>query len=237
MSVQTRRPRPHYDVVVRGGGTAGAIAGIAAARTGAKTLLIEQYGNLGGVLTLGMSLKGVHDVEGRKALGGIGAELIESARAEDGATAVASHPRHGSIMGQDGEAMKLKLIAMTRAAGLDLLLHTFLVDAALEGTAIRHVRVAHKGGLESISASCFVDCTGDADLAARAGATFIHGREGVRIAACLNAIKVPALRPAELIGQFLFTRRTIAQIDKPPPINPSQRQLRPCHDQLELCYG
>ena len=59
----------------------------------------------------------------------------------------------------------------------------------------------------------------------------------LRIAACLNAIKVPALRPAELIGQFLFTRRTIAQIDKPPPINPSQRQLRPCHDQLELCYG
>ena len=59
----------------------------------------------------------------------------------------------------------------------------------------------------------------------------------LRIAACLNAIKVPALRLAELIGQFLFTRRTIAQIDKPPPINPSQRQLRPCHDQLELCYG
>jgi len=59
----------------------------------------------------------------------------------------------------------------------------------------------------------------------------------LRIAARLNNIKMPALRLAELIGQFLFTRRTIAQIDKPPPINPSQRQLRPCHDQLELCYG
>lgn len=171
------RARRHYDVVVCGGGTAGAIAGIAAARTGAKVLLVEQYGNLGGVLTLGMSLKGVHDGQGRKALGGVGEELIESARAMDGATAVAQHPRHGSIMGQDPEVMKLKLIEMVRSSGLDLLLHTFVVDAETEQSAIRSIRVAHKGGLEAISATCFVDCTGDADLAAKAGATFVYGRE------------------------------------------------------------
>src|ERR1700676_1280427 len=88
MKTGRKRPRQHYDVVVCGGGTAGAIAGIAAARTGAKTLLLEQYGTLGGVLTLGMSLKGVNDGEGRKALGGVGEELIEGARGMDGATPV-----------------------------------------------------------------------------------------------------------------------------------------------------
>src|SRR5690349_9431319 len=155
------RVRDGYDVVVVGGGTAGAIAGIAAARTGARTLLVEQYGTLGGVLNLGMSLKGIHDGEGHKALGGVGEELIEAARAMDGATPVAAHPRHGSIMGQDPEAMKLKLIEMVKSSGLNLLLHSFLVDAQMDGRRIAAVRVANKAGLELVPAKCFVDCTGD----------------------------------------------------------------------------
>lgn len=172
------RLRNGYDVVVVGGGTAGAIAGIAAARTGARTLLVEQYGSLGGVLNLGMSLKGVNDGDGHKALGGIGEELIARARAEGAATTLVSpHPRHGSIMGQDPESMKLQLIDMVRGSGLDLLLHAFLVDAVRDGDTIQAIQVATKAGLEIIPAKCFVDCTGDADLAARAGAACMTGRE------------------------------------------------------------
>ena len=59
----------------------------------------------------------------------------------------------------------------------------------------------------------------------------------LRIAARLNAIKIPLLRLAELVGQLLFTRRTIAQIDKPPPINPSKSRQRCCPDQLEFRYA
>ena len=59
----------------------------------------------------------------------------------------------------------------------------------------------------------------------------------LRIAARLNAIKMPALRLTELVGQFLFTRRTIAQIDKPPPINPSKRRQSASPDQMKFCYG
>src|SRR5690349_22603025 len=163
------RVRDGYDVVVVGGGTAGAIAGIAAARTGARTLLVEQYGSLGGVLTLGMSLKGVNDGDGYKAMGGIGEELIARARADGAATTIVSaHPRHGSIMGQDPEAMKLQLMAMVRESGLDLLLHAFLVDALRHDGTLQAIQVAAKAGLEIIPAKCFVDCTGDADLAARA---------------------------------------------------------------------
>lgn len=172
------RIRKGYDVVVVGGGTAGAIAGIAAARTGARTLLVEQYGSLGGVLTLGMSIKGVNDGEGHKALGGVGEELIARARSAGAATTVVSpHPRHGSIMGQDPEAMKLVLIEMVREAGLDLLLHAFLVDVLRDGDTVQAIQVATKAGLEIIPAKCFVDCTGDADLAARAGAHCTVGRE------------------------------------------------------------
>ncbi|WP_081841576.1 FAD-dependent oxidoreductase [Alicyclobacillus macrosporangiidus] len=169
--------RDGFDVVVVGGGTAGSIAAIAAARTGAKTLLIEQYGSLGGILNLGMSLKGVNDGGGAKTLGGIGAELIERARKLGGATTVSWDPRHGSIMGQDPEVMKMSLIEMLQESGVHLLLHTFLVEAVRDGDHISAVQVVNKNGMEVIHARTFVDCTGDADLVARAKYDVVVGRE------------------------------------------------------------
>jgi putative transposase len=59
----------------------------------------------------------------------------------------------------------------------------------------------------------------------------------LRIAARLNSITMLPLRLAELVSQLLFTRREIAQIDKPPPVNPSKRKNRECHDQIAFCYG
>lgn len=59
----------------------------------------------------------------------------------------------------------------------------------------------------------------------------------LRIAARVNCVKMPILRLVELISQFLFTRRQIAQIDKPPPVNPSKCKPRFSPDQLELCYA
>lgn len=59
----------------------------------------------------------------------------------------------------------------------------------------------------------------------------------LRIAARANCITMLPLRLAELVSQLLFTRRSIATIDKPPPVNPSQRKSRNCPNQLEFCYG
>jgi hypothetical protein len=59
----------------------------------------------------------------------------------------------------------------------------------------------------------------------------------LRIAARVNCVKMPILRLAELVSQFLFTRRQIAQIDKPPPVNPSKCKPSFSPDQLELCYA
>jgi putative transposase len=59
----------------------------------------------------------------------------------------------------------------------------------------------------------------------------------LRIGARGNHIKMPALRLAELVGQLLFSRRTLATIDKPPPINPSRRKLTTFSNQMEFCYG
>ena len=59
----------------------------------------------------------------------------------------------------------------------------------------------------------------------------------LRIAAHANRIKMLPLRLAELVSQLLFTRRALATIDKPPPINPSCRKCRTSPDQIEFCYA
>src|SRR5437588_10004691 len=99
------RTRAEADVVVCGGGTAGAIAAIASARTGAGTLLIDQYGRVGGMASTGMSFLGVSDAGGRRALGGIGAELFERLQTLDAACADRPDRPAGSVTVDDPPAL------------------------------------------------------------------------------------------------------------------------------------
>ncbi len=171
------RVRDDYDVLIVGGGTAGAIAGIASARTGARTLVVESAGYLGGILSFGMSLIGSVDNDGRWALGGIGRELADRLKAKGEATAAQMSPLWNSILAQAPEATRIELLRMCEESGANLLLHTMLVDAVTTGGHVTHVVVANKAGLEVIPASVFVDASGDADLVARAGGEWYFGRQ------------------------------------------------------------
>lgn len=173
--------RREFEVVVVGGGTAGSIAAIAAARAGAKTLVIEKSGTLGGVLGLGMSFLGPADAEGFYSLGGIGREAVDRIRAKGGATQPAPEPKLGSIMAQDPELLKLELLTMALDAGVELLFHTLVVGADVEDGRIASLEVAHKAGLESVRATTVVDCSGDADVVALAGGEFCLGRASDRL--------------------------------------------------------
>ncbi len=170
------RVRPEVDVIVCGAGTAGAIAAIASARAGAGTLLIEQYGTVGGMASTGMSFLGVSDGSGRRALGGVGAEVLERLTGRGAAFADRPDKQVGSVSVADPVALQQTLLEMLLEAGVSFLLHTFCVDAVKDGPRVRGVLVANKGGLELALASVLVDATGDADVAARAGARFVIGR-------------------------------------------------------------
>jgi FAD dependent oxidoreductase len=169
--------RPPYDVLVVGGGTAGSIAAIAAARAGASTLVVEKSGSLGGVLGLGMSFLGPADGEGYWSLGGVGRQAVRRLQELGGATDAMAEPKLGSIMAQDPELMKLVLLEMAGEAGVDLLFHSLVVGVDVDGGRVTRVRIANKGGLEDIEARMVVDCSGDADIVAQAGGGFHLGRE------------------------------------------------------------
>lgn len=170
-----------YDVVVLGGGPAGMAAAVAAAHLGRSTLLVERYGYLGGTLTAaGVStFCGLHALvhgEPRQVVRGVADELLARIERLDGL-----RPPHMSfgnrIMAQADDISAFKCAAddLLQSAGARVLFHALAVGALMRAggdTQIEALLVESKSGRAAILGRMFIDCSGDADLAAWAGAPF-----------------------------------------------------------------
>lgn len=162
-----------YDLIVAGGGPAGVAAAVAAARGGADTLLIEHTGCLGGMGTSGLVGAWCPFTDGKRLLhGGIGAEVVRRTTRQLACLESTEIP-HGHIP-FDPEYLKLVLDELVRSAGVQVLFHTVVADAETEGRKLRRVTAANKSGIHKFEARCYIDCTGDGDLAGFAGAEFIE---------------------------------------------------------------
>lgn len=156
-----------YDVTVCGGGPAGFIAAIAAARSGARTALVEQSSMLGGMATLGIVAPlSVFTYSSERVIGGIPWEFISRLEQMGGGLIekplgnVAFEPEHYKLLCQ----------RMLLEAGVELYMHSTLTGCIKRGDReISMITIENKNGCEALKSKIFIDCTGDADLALQAG--------------------------------------------------------------------
>lgn len=160
-----------YDVIVAGGGPAGIAAAVSAARTGAKTALIERYGILGGMLTAGHVQPILGRAQGRTMYDEI-VELLTEGH-EDVPEMIT---RNGKEVGFDLEEAKYRLLKLCVDNGVYVYLQTVIADVLMENNRVTGVKVCTPIGLRDLKASVVVDSTGDGFVAALAGAPFEMGR-------------------------------------------------------------
>ncbi len=167
------------DVVVVGGGPAGIAAAISAARNGAKTILVERYGFVGGLLACYLPPMGILDREGNQVVRGIFQEITNSLRKRGACSEPMLSPQQGyqnSMVVLDTETFKYEAQELLTSAGVDLHLHSFFSGELRKNEdAISAIVVHGKSGPQAIGGKQFIDCSGDADLAVAAGASFFKG--------------------------------------------------------------
>ena len=168
------------DVLVVGGGPAGCVAAISAARAGAKTTLVERYGHFGGLATGGLvvHILGHWTKEGDKkvqATQGIGEEMMK--RLEDLPQGIVNRD-FGRNPTLDAEAYKYLLVEMITEANIEVFLHSWAIDAIIDdepspetgNPVVRGVVIQTKLGPKAILAKQVIDATGDGDVFVPAGA-------------------------------------------------------------------
>jgi len=161
-----------WDVIVAGGGPAGCAAAVAAARDGARTLLIEATGILGGMGTSGLVPSWCPFSDKERFIYGDIAQKIFSATKQG-----MPHVSQDAIdwVPIDAERLKRMYDELVTEAGVHVLFHTVLSAVETEKGSVKALIVSNKSGLCAKSAKVYIDCTGDADLCAWAGAEFHKG--------------------------------------------------------------
>ncbi|MFY0635234.1 MAG: FAD-dependent oxidoreductase [Vannielia sp.] len=172
------------DVIVVGGGMAGCTAALAAARNGARVLLVEQNAFLGGAATAGMvgQFVGWQTRSGRTVIRGMAEEIVERLRADGGCGPLGTFVMStGHVMNRieyDAQVLKVSLEQMLIEAGVRILFKSINMGATCDNGHVSELRVWAAGTPLTLRAPCYIDASGDMSLVTTAGGQFLDLKEG-----------------------------------------------------------
>ncbi len=169
-----------YDCIVVGGGFAGVSAAISAARQNKSVLLVERANCLGGTATVGLvePFMPVYTKIGEERVllcRGLFKEIFDRLNENPDLKVKAEKITDNTLL--DDEYLRVMLNRMALESGVELLFHACLAEVVIENARIESIKVAVKSGLLELCADCYIDATGDADLAMLAGCPYRLGRE------------------------------------------------------------
>jgi len=177
-----------YDVVVCGGGAAGCAAAVTAAKCGAKTLLIEKYGYLGGATTaqLVIAVLSTNGVDFQ----GVWHQYANALKKRNGISELIYDPRFDYIIcgSVDSEAVKYAWDDLLTEANVDVLHHAIVMDTIVENSVIKGLCVYTKSGEHAIMAKRIIDCTGDGEVCSIAGVPWEQGDGDSKFAMSMSKI-------------------------------------------------
>lgn len=213
--------RMEVDVLVVGGGPAGIMAAQAASGDGMRVALIDSRSFVGGNMTIGLPILGFLGQKGNQIIKGLPQKFIDKLKEVDAASEHRPCPLHMSLTLVEPEAVKNIGLKVLEESGVKVLLYVFSAGVVMDGDELKGVIIESKSGREVILAKTIIDCTGDADVAFRAGVECDQGNDvgGVQpptLMFCMGGVNTEKLRmsiaeeprtyltdfiPAEYFGQ------------------------------------
>ncbi|GIP37257.1 hypothetical protein J31TS4_05370 [Paenibacillus sp. J31TS4] len=215
-----------YDVAVLGGGPAGIAAALAAARAGAKTILVERYGFLGGMSTAALVYPWMtfHTAAGRQVIRGIAQEIVDRLVERD---ASPGHLRDTigfvhTLTPYNPEVYKALVFELLKEAGVRLLLHSLVTHTDVKDGRIAGVGIHTKSGPGLIRAKVFVDASGDGDVAYLSGAPWEQGNEANKVQPMTMKFRMKGVRLDEVKTYMIrhpeefYEKSLISELDRLP---------------------
>ncbi|GHS88702.1 hypothetical protein AGMMS50218_13160 [Actinomycetota bacterium] len=170
-------PETDCDVLVVGGGVTGVGAALAAARSGARTTLIESRPFVGGNATTGLAVHSYFTRYREQVVKGIAQELVDECQAAGGAVGHVPYDGYVSMVTPvDGDTFRMVATRMLHAAGVTVVYGATVFGVRSSGDHIESVEVAVKAQRREYTAAIYLDCSGDADVVALGGGEYVQGK-------------------------------------------------------------
>lgn len=193
----------NYDVAVIGAGSAGVAAAIAAAKNGAKTLLVESSSVIGGDLLSGLPIDGCRTTAGEWVVGGIAKELFDACDSMNGYIGSIYDRRNIWIVMVNPKIMGFAVLKTLAKYGVDILPYSQVDSVACENGYISNVTAKGKTEYFEINAKQYIDCTGDGDVSYMCGVPYEMGDENGELQPMTMVFQIRNIHPKEILAFVL----------------------------------